>query len=302
MTRLQANSLLLGVALIWGSAFVGQAWGMADVGPMTFTGVRFLLGTLVVAPWAWREWRTRAAAGFTPDRQDGRNMLWLGGLVFLGAGLQQIGMIDTTVTHAGFLTALYVPLVPLLGWRLLGQRPHWSVWPAALGCLAGTWLLTGMQGFALGRGDLWVIASSLPWALQVLLLGPAARRLGGACLLACGQFAVCAALSLAAAALTETTSMAALWRAAGPLVYTGVVSVGLGYTLQVVAQRHTGAADCAIIMSAETVFAAVFGAIFMGDQLPLSGLAGCALILACIIGAQFEAWRPRGIALAQPTP
>jgi drug/metabolite transporter (DMT)-like permease len=286
LSRAQSGALLLLAALIWGSAFVGQALGMAGVGPFTFTGIRFLLGALVVLPLALRESRQLRAEGQRRGRADAAWIALLGTLLCTGVVLQQIGLVTTTVTNAGFLTALYVPFVPLLAWALQRQLPHWSVWPASVGCLAGTWLMTGASLQQLSAGDLWVLASTLPWALHVLLVGRIANRLRGAYMLACGQFFVCALLSGAAGVLTEPITADGLRAAAGAILYTGIVSVGIGFTLQVVGQRHAHPADAAIILSSETVFAAFFGALFMGDRLGTWGLAGAALILACIIAIQ----------------
>lgn len=286
MSRARANALLLGVALIWGSAFVAQAWGMADVGPLSFTGWRFLLGAAVVAPLAAREWRQLAARGQAPGRAEALWVLLLGALLTIGSLMQQLGLMTTSVTHAGFLTALYVPLVPLLAWTVQRQTPHWSVWPAAAACLAGTWLLAGPDDTPLVVGDLWMVASALPWALHVLLVGQVANRLRGAYLLACGQFAVCGVVATAAGLATEPFSLAGLAGAAGSIAYTGILSVGVGFTLQVVGQRHAQPADAAIILSSETVFAALFGAWLMGDRLGSAALAGCGLILAGIILVQ----------------
>jgi drug/metabolite transporter (DMT)-like permease len=286
MKRASANLLLTGVALIWGSAFVAQSLAMAHLGPMAFTGVRFLIGALVVAPLAWREWRHLRAREHTFNREDGAWVVGLGLLLCLGAALQQVGIISTTVTNAGFLTALYVPLVPMLGWWWLGRRPHAALWPASLGCLLGTWLLSGAGSVSLRTGDLWVIASALPWAVHVLFVGRVAERMAAPFLVACGQFVVCGLASLAWAAATEPLELARLLAAAGPLAYTGIVSVGIGFTAQVVGQRSAPAADAAIIMSAETMFAALFGALMMGDRLTPAGWAGCTLILACILAVQ----------------
>lgn len=286
LSRAQSGALLLLAALIWGSAFVGQALGMAGVGPFTFTGIRFLLGALVVLPLALRESRQLRAEGQRRGRADAAWIALLGMLLCTGVVLQQIGLVTTTVTNAGFLTALYVPFVPLLAWALQRQLPHWSVWPASVGCLAGTWLMTGASLQQLSAGDLWVLASTLPWALHVLLVGRIANRLRGAYMLACGQFFVCALLSGAAGVLTEPITADGLRTAAGAILYTGIVSVGIGFTLQVVGQRHAHPADAAIILSSETVFAAFFGALFMGDRLGTWGFAGAALILACIIAIQ----------------
>jgi len=291
MKRWQADALLLLVAAIWGLAFVPQSWGMKDLGPMAFTGLRFALGALVVAPLAWRESRRQRPEAATPPALGGPPrwvlLVGLGALIFLGAALQQVGLVTTSVTNASFLTALYVPAVPLLAWLVFGRRPHPVVWPCALGCLAGTWLLTGAQPVEMVVGDWWVIASSLFWALHVVLIGRAANRLGAPCTVACAQFVVCAAFSLLLAAWIEPPlDWSAVQAAAGAIAYTGLVSVGVGYTAQVVAQRHTHEADAALLLSSETVFAAFFGAVLAGDRLAPAGWAGCALILACILVAQ----------------
>lgn len=286
MTRFQANLLLTAVALIWGSAFVAQSTAMAHVGPMTFTGLRFLIGAAVVLPFALREWRFLRARQLAPDRSDALQIGGLGVLLWLGAVMQQIGIIGTTVTNAGFLTALYVPLVPLLAWWWLGRRPHASVWPASIGCLVGTWMLSGAGSVALQTGDLWVIASALPWAVHVLFVGRVADRMAAPFAVACGQFLVCGLISLAWAGVAEAVEPAALWAAARDIAYTGLVSVGIGFTAQVIGQRNTAAADAAIILSSETVFAALFGYVLMGDRLSSAGWAGCALILTCILAVQ----------------
>jgi len=286
VSRTQANLLLLLVALIWGSAFVAQAHAKVGVEPYTFTGVRFLLGALIIAPFAWRDLRTVARREVRPGRREMMGVLVLGLLLMLGAVFQQIGINGTTVTNAGFLTALYVPLVPLISWLLLRARPHWSVWPTSLGCLVGTWLLSGAEQVAISSGDLWVIASSLFWALHVMLVGRVADRLAAPFLVAAGQFLVCGVACLLWAVFTESISLAGIRLAAMPILYTGIISVGIAYTGQVVGQRYAEAADAAIILSAETLFAALFGFLLMGDRLSAAGLAGCALILVCILAVQ----------------
>ena len=286
MSRVNANLLLMLVALIWGSAFVGQNLAMAHIGPLMFTGVRFLIGALVVVPLVWFEWRTLQRRGIRLDRGDALRILGLGALLTLGAVMQQIGITRTSVTNAGFLTALYVPLVPVLGWLVWRQWPHWSVWPGALACLGGAYLLSGAEIAAINTGDLWIIASTLPWALHVLVIGRVADRMNAPYLVACGQFAVCGFLTLAWALVFEPVLWSGLQAAAGALAYTGVLSVGVAYTAQVVAQRYAHATDAAIVLSAETLFAAAFGYLLMGDRLNAAGLAGCALIFASMVGVQ----------------
>lgn len=286
MSRTQANLLLLIVALIWGSAFVAQSHGMANLGPITFTGVRFLIGALVVAPLMWIEWRHLRRVAKPLQQRDAFKIAGLGCLLLLGAALQQIGITATSVTNAGFLTALYVPLVPVLGWLLWRQLPHWSVWPGALACLGGAYLLSGASTLAISPGDWWVIASALPWALHVLLIGRVADRMAAPFLVAGGQFVVCGVLALAWSLAYEPVNWASLQAAALPLGYAGILSVGVAFTAQVVAQRYAQAADAAIVLSAETLFAALFGFLLMGDRLDAPGIAGCVLIFASMLGVQ----------------
>ena len=294
LTRARANALLLLVALIWGSAFVAQALAMRSLGSLMFTGLRFGLGAIVVAPFAWREWRMLAARNRQPRARDLLHIAGLGTLLFLGAAMQQVGMQTTTVTNAGFLTALYIPLVPVLGWLASRHLPHWTTWLAAAGCVAGSWLLTGGGSLSnFKAGDWWIIASSLPWAAHVMMVGRAANRLHGAMLVACGQFVACSVLALVIGGVVEPVSAHGVVQALGAIVYTGVLSVGFAFTLQVVALRHAHAADAAIVLSSETVFTAAFGALFMGDRLGSTGFAGCALILACVLMVQLQpiVWR-----------
>jgi len=286
MSRFQANLLLTFVALIWGSAFVAQNRAMADVGPLLFTGVRFLIGSAVVLPLAIMEWRRLGREGQPLSRLDGWHILGLGLLMTLGAVMQQIGIQTTSVTNAGFLTAIYVPLVPVLAWLLLRHVAHWSVWPAAGGCLVGAFLLSGAHELNVGLGDLWVAGSAIPWAVHVLMVGRWADRMGAPFLVASGQFAVCGLLSLAAAGVMEPMSWTGLQAAWVPIVYGGVLSVGVAFTAQVIAQRYAHAADAAIILSAETLFAAAFGYLLLGERLNTTGLIGCGLMLACILLVQ----------------
>ena len=286
MSRSKANLLLLVVALIWGSAFVAQAQGMDGVEPFTFTGIRFLLGVCMVSPLAWRDLRSISLRQVQPTRRDALGVVALGLLLALGAVFQQIGLVSTSVTNAGFLTALYVPLVPLISWLIMRERPHWSVWPTSIGCLVGTWMLSGAGGVSLSVGDTWVIASSLFWALHVIFVGRIADRIAAPFLVACGQFLVCGVACLFWAFLTETITLEGLRLAAVPIVYTGFISVGIAYTGQVVGQRYAEAGDAAIILSAETLFAALFGFLLMGDRLSAMGISGCALIFVCILAVQ----------------
>lgn len=286
MKRAQANGLLLVAALIWGTAFVAQQTGMRDVGPFAFTAARFLFGALMVAPLAFWELRRLGRRGVFLDARDLLASALLGAVLFVGAALQQIGIMGTTVSNAGFLTALYVPLVPIAGALLMRERSHWSVWPASLGCLAGTYLLGGGSLSALSTGDLWVIASALFWAAHVMLVGRVAARRGASITVAMLQFLVVGAFGMAAGLAAEEVSAAALERALPSIAYAGILSVGVGFTLQVVAQRHTRAADAAILLSCETLFAALAGRLALGETMTAAQVAGGVLIFACVLAVQ----------------
>jgi drug/metabolite transporter (DMT)-like permease len=292
--RLRADLFLLLVALVWGSAFVAQRLGMEQVGPFTFNAARFAVGALTLAPiLGWR--RLRAM-----PRAELRGGALLGLLLFGAASLQQIGLIWTTAGKAGFITGLYVVFVPLLlalAWR---ERVGWSSWLGAGLATVGLFLLslrvTGLSqaGFGLAPGDGWVLGSAVVWALHVIAIGRVAPG-RDPLRLALVQFVVCALLSVPAGLLLEPGTWAGLLLAGPAVLYAGVISIGLGYTGQVVAQRHTKPTDAAIILSLESVFAALAGWLMMGEALSPRQLSGCGLMLAGMLLAQVpKAVRGRG--------
>lgn len=295
MSRGAANALLLVVSLIWGTTFVAQQLGMADVGPLMYTGVRFMIGALVILPLALREYARLAERGIKPDAIDLLAASGLGLLLTIGVVCQQIGIVSTTVSNAGFLTALYAPLVPLLGWLVDGVPPARVLWPAAIGCFVGTFLLGGGTFSGFNDGDLWIIASTAFWAAHVLWVGRVASRKHNPVSVAFIQFVVCGLLSTGIGLTTETTTLTGLWNAMPAILYGGLLSVGIGYTLQVVAQRHTSPTEAAILLSAEILFAALAGALYLGERLTLTQLAGGLLIFLCIVGVQILP-RPRKVA------
>lgn len=292
MSRSQANLLMLLAAFIWGSTFVAQRLGMQDVGPYTYTGMRFLLGALFIMPLAWREYRALHAAGVRFDVGDFLKWGGIGLLLTGGAVLQQVGIVTTTASNAGLLTALYVPLVPILAWALHKHRPHWSLWPAVAGSLYGTYLLGGGELSALNEGDLWVIASTLFWSGHVLYIGRVAAEKGAPILLAVTQFLVCGGISTWLALAIEFPSVPGIIAATPTILYGGLLSVGIAYTLQVVAQRHTHASDAAILLSSETLFAALAGVVYLGERLSPMQMSGGALIFASILLVQLLPLRP----------
>jgi len=289
--RLKADFSLLAAAAIWGTAFVAQKTAAAHVGPLLFVGCRFLLSALLLAPLAWNEAR-RPVPRLAPG--DRRLNVFIGLCLFATMALQQIGMETTTATNAGFLTAIYVAIVPLVAWLVIGAKPRLTVAVACALSLAGAWLLE-RNGTARGwnPGDLWIMLSDLFSALQIVLVGIFLRRNNRPYLLCVTQYALTATLGLAFGLWREPVAPAALSAALPAILYAGLLSGGVAFTLQIVAQRHTPPAEAALIMSLESVFAALAGAVVLGDHLRFSGFAGCTLILLSVVLVQAVPQRRR---------
>ena len=286
MNRLQANLLLTLAAIIWGSSFVVQQIGTGELGTITFTGARFLVGALVVLPFAVKQFLRVDQEERKFQSSDWWGLIVTGCVLFTAAALQQHGILRTTVTNSGFLTALYVPLVPVLGLIVLKRKVHFSIWPASLCCLLGTYILSGAQQVGLVAGDLWVISSTIFWATHVILVGILASRTQAPLVVAAVQFLVCGCIGFILGFIVESPSLSQIIGAAWGICYIGIFSVGMAFTLQVVGQRFTPAADTAIILSSETVFAALGGMIFLGERLSLLQLSGGALILTSILAVE----------------
>jgi len=280
ITPRQAHLLLLFASAIWGVAFVAQRVGMRYIGPLTFNGVRFALGALALIPLAVR--------GRTGPRQPVRPVL-VGGLIaglvlFCGTTLQQYGVVVTTAGKAGFITSLYVVLVPVLG-LAIGQRVDRLVWVGVMVCAAGLYLLSARGLTSLAPGDGLVLIGAVFWAVHVLVIGRLAGDLRPV-ELAVVQFSVVAVLSGAGAAMFEPVVWSAVLAATEPILYAGLLSVAVAYTLQVMGQTHAKPASAAVILSLESVFAAVGGWLLLGEMMGLRELTGCGLMLAGVLLAQ----------------
>lgn len=287
----RANVLLLLAAAIWGFAFVAQRVGMNYVGPFTFTAVRFALGSAALLPLLAAQRRR------IPERLSWRTLL-PGGLLagvalFAGASSQQIGLVTTTAGKAGFITGLYVVLVPLLG-LLRRQRTGVAAWVGAILAVVGLYYLTLPVGLsalrltAMRTGDLWVLLGAFFWAFHVHILAWLTQRVD-ALPIAVLQFAVTAILSGIAALWLETPTLPGLRGAVWAILYGGLLSVGIAYTLQVIGQRDAHPTHAAIILSLEAVFAVIGGVLLLGETLTPRGLSGCALMLAGMLVSQLVA-------------
>lgn len=282
MTRMRADLLLLLTAIIWGTAFIAQKRANASIGPVIFVGARFLVSWIVVAPLTFHEYRSNDRSPLK-KRDIGLAGL-IGLLLFVGAALQQIGLISTTATNAGFLTALYVVLVPFVVWALNGARPRMLVLAACVLSVAGAWLLTQDGQMRHWRsGDVLILLSDVIWALWIGLVPIFMRRADRPFFLAFTQFGVCAFLGLVAGLAIEPISLEGLTPAFPFILFTGVLSGGVAYTLQIFAQKYTPPAEAALIMSLESVFAAIAGALLLSERLTAPAVLGCALILFGVV-------------------
>jgi drug/metabolite transporter (DMT)-like permease len=300
MTRLRADFMLLLAALIWGTAFVAQKTAVDQAGPLQFVAGRFLLSALLVAPLAGFEAK-KAAAGLR--RREVLLALVTGLCLFAGAASQQIGLGTTTVTNAGFITALYIAFVPLVARFVSGTKLRPAVLAACAISLAGAWLLAGHGEAAhLAAGDLLVLGSAILFALHIILVSTFLRRSQRPFFLSFVQYAVCAVLGVAFAGATEPLVLAGLRAAFPAIAYAGLLSGGVGYTLQIVGQRHTPATEAALIMSLESVFAALAAAILLGERLTLLGAVGCALIMFGVIMVEVLPALPRLWGASTPGP
>ncbi len=281
---IKSDSLLLVAAFIWGTTFVAQRVGMDHIGPMTYNALRFIVGAATLSPLILR--RTNKLGG--QKKANPKLLIWGGALaglaLFGGASFQQMGLLHTTAGKAGFITSLYVVLVPLMG-LVLGHRAGVSLWIGVVLAVVGLYLLSVTESLTIGRGDLLVLISAFFWAIHVQLIGYLAKR-ASALRIACIQFVVCSALSFVAALFTESIELNAIVPATIPILYGGVLSAGVAFTLQVVCQKTSPASHAAIIMSLETVFAALAGWLILHETLGLRSLAGCALMLVGLMVVQ----------------
>lgn len=287
--NIRADLTLLLVAAIWGFAFVAQRLGMDHLGPFSFNGCRFLLGAVSLLPLLLV---FRPKAGATDPKAMFRGSITAGILLFLGASLQQAGLLWTSAGNAGFITGLYIIIVPLMG-LLLGHITRLNTWLGGLLAVVGLYFLTvdtnTGASFTINSGDLLVLGSAFFWAAHVVVIGRLASQLDNL-RLAIIQFMICALLSFIVALIFEqdSLSLSNIVLAWQPIAYAGLLSVGVAYTLQVVAQRNAPASHAAIIMSLEAVFAALGGWWLLDEGFSNRALIGCTLMLAGMILSQLN--------------
>ncbi|MEG1548238.1 MAG: DMT family transporter [Clostridia bacterium] len=289
--RIQSNIMLVITALIWGVSFVAQSIGMKHVGPFTFNAVRCILGGLVLIPCIALMDRSKAksvtvgaAAPIAAPKS-----VWLGGIMcglalFVASSLQQVGIQYTTVGKAGFITALYIVIVPLLGLFFKKKVPL-TVWTAVAIATGGMYLLCVTKGFDIGKGDILMLLCAVCFSVHILVIDHFSPHVD--CVrMSCIQFFVCGFVSLIPMFLLENPEIKQILAAWMPILYSGVLSCGVAYTLQVVAQKNTAPAVASLILSLESVFSVLAGWLLLGQTLSAREILGCVLVFAAIILAQ----------------
>lgn len=286
-----SDLLLMLTAAIWGFAFVAQRVGAVYLGAFTYNGIRFALGCLSLLP-------LMICFNRKPQGEGGAKMrasLFPGGIIigcvlFIAASLQQIGMATTEAGKAAFITGLYMVLVPLFGITVKHRVSAYS-WLGVVLAVIGLYFLSITGKLSIGRGDLLILVAAGFWAVHILLIDHFSK-IADALALSFVQFAVCSLLSLVAALVFEDITAMAIRQAAVPLLYGGICSVGVAYTLQVVGQRHAHPSHAAIIMSLETVFGALGGMLLLGESMTARGYLGCSLMFAGMMVSQFKGKLP----------
>ncbi len=292
--KITSNIFLMGTAIIWGFAFVAQRDSMGTMGPFMFSGIRMLLGSLTLVPiFMFADSRRRKRGEFdkitAEDRAEGRKNLTKGGIaagiiIFIAANLQQVGLVTVDAGKTAFITALYILLVPLCG-IFLKNKTSVLNWIAAIIGAIGLYFLCITDGFSIAWGDLLVLIGAFFWAFHILVFDRFAPKVDVFKLVSI-QFLVAGVISLLVALATETNTLAAIWEEAPNIAYAGMLSSAIAFSLQGLGQKHANPTVASVILSTESMFGAIFGAIFLHEVLAGRELLGCILMMVAILLAQ----------------
>ncbi len=286
---LRGSLLLLLGAVIWGAAFAAQRAGMDHVGPFTFSGVRMLLAGIVMIPASMLSRRKAGPVTAEVQKKQRRGGLICGLLLFFATSLQQIGLVYTSAGKAGFITALYVVLVPVAGWVFLRKQPGKMIWAGVgLAVIALYLLCVPAEGFQIEKGDALLLGCAVCFTGQILCVDHYAPQVDGLTL-ARDEFLITGALSMIIAVFTEEIRMDGILEAAFPIIYSGILSGAVGYSLQIIGQRDVNPTVASLVMCLEAVFAVLTGAIMLGERMTGREIAGCVLMFCAVILAQLSA-------------
>jgi len=295
MSLLRKNKQAIGVlellltALIWGTAFVAQSVGMEHIGPYTFNAARFFVGGLVLIPIVLVVKKTDRQEKSAEEKRLYRKNTIIGGIccgvvLCLASTFQQIGIQYTTVGKAGFITALYIVIVPLLG-LFLKKKVTWLVWISTGMAVIGFYLLSISGKVTMNQGDIAVLICAVLFSVHILVVdyfSPKADGVGISCI----QFWISAIISAGLMVIFENPQMQEVLAAAKPILYAGIMSCGVAYTLQIIGQKHVEPTIASLLMSLESVFSVLAGWVLLGQVLSIKELAGCALVFTAVILAQ----------------
>lgn len=278
--------MLILTAFIWGTAFVAQSVGMDYLGPFTFNGVRSIIGGIALLPCIVLLNRIN---GVSENAGGSRRDLIIGGiacglLLFAASSLQQVGIQYTTAGKAGFITAFYIVIVPVLG-IFLRKKIGWKVWLAVALALAGLYFLCITEKFSIGKGDILIFICALVFSVHILVIDHFSPKVDGV-KMSCIQFFVCGIVSLPLMFALETPRITAMFAGIVPLLYAGVLSCGVAYTLQIIGQKNINPAVASLILSLESCFSVLAGWLVLGERLSVRESSGCVLMFAAIILAQ----------------
>lgn len=284
--------MLVMTAFIWGTAFVAQSVGMDYLGPFTFNGVRSFIGGAALLPCIFILGKMNERVRGAEQAGGSRKNLIVGGtvcglLLFAASSLQQLGIQYSTAGKAGFITAFYIVIVPVLG-IFLKKKTGIKVWAAVVLALTGLYFLCITETFAVGKGDVLLFLGALIFSVHILVIDYFSPRVEGV-KMACIQFFVCGAASIVPMYVLETPRIADMAKGWLPLLYAGVLSCGVAYTLQIIGQKNVNPAIASLILSLESCFSVLAGWIVLGETLSVRETAGCVLMFAAIILAQLPA-------------
>ena len=287
--QIKSSLILLLTATIWGVAFVAQSVGMEYIGPFTFNAIRCVLGGLVLIPVILVLKKKKETGAENQEKED-KKTLWTGGIacgviLCIASNLQQFGIMEASVGKSGFFTALYIVMIPVIG-IFIGKRPGIKLWFCVALAVVGMYLLCMKDGsFTIERADIMLLLCALAFSVHILVVDYFSPKVDGV-KMSCIQFFVCGVLSAVGMLFTETPDISNIQAAWMPLLYAGLLSCGVGYTLQIVGQKGINPIIASIIMSLESVISALAGWVILGQVLSLKEIIGCVLMFVAIVITQ----------------
>lgn len=288
LKKLRGSLMLLTAAFIWGTAFVAQSKGMDYVAPFTYNAVRTLIGGVVLIPMVFlfgQKSRRKAS-------ENNNKISFIGGIIcglvlFAASSFQQLGISLTSAGKAGFITALYVVIVPVIS-IIFGQKSSLKMWLCAFNAIIGFYFLCIKEGFRLSKGDLYVLICAVFYSVHIIVIDHFNSKGAEPVKMSCVQFFTAGSIMMICMFIFESPALSAVWAAKYTILYAGVMSCGVAYTLQIIGQKYTESTAAALIMSLESVFAALAGWIILSEHMSMKEFAGCILVFAAVVFSQLD--------------